>query len=518
MPVNPRLVMRSLLLTCAIALLPALLPAQGSVAGTVTDSLRSPLGSARISAGGTAATTDEAGRYTLRNLPAGVYEVRAQRIGHRAERIANVQVRNGEETRLDITLAGFAIELAPQVVSASRRPEKVTDAPATITRIEAAEIENTAGNSFAPALKQAKGLDFLQIGMTSVAVNARGFNSAFNNRMLMMEDNRIAVLPENGLPVGGFTTIPKVDLDAVEVLVGPGSALYGPDASNGVITLSTKDPRDNPGTTIELTGGNRSYYDVQGRHAGVVGRLGYKITGEYQAANDFENVNNYAPIAAGQPASPEIGADWNTNVGRGAAALVYYMPDGGRLELNGGLSQSNAIGITNVGRNQLVDWKYSHQQLRYSRPGWFAQVYHTQSLSGGTYQLNGFAQNRLRFPALTDDSVKALSDFPAAGNLYAAELQNTFSLPTLRRPDRHVGRPVPPRPGELEAPVAARPHHRRRHHDQPGGRVRPGRSPGDADASPRRRGALRQARRLRCAVEPEGRACCSARPRTRPSA
>jgi outer membrane receptor for ferrienterochelin and colicins len=431
MPVNSRLVMRSLLLTGALALLPALLMAQGSLAGTVTDTLRSPLGSARVSAGGMATSTDEAGRYALRNLPAGVYEVRAQRIGHRAGRIANVRVRDGEETRLDITLTGIAIELAPQVVSVSRRPEKVTDAPATITRIESSEIENTAGNSFAPALKQVKGLDFLQIGMTSVAVNARGFNSAFNNRMLMMEDNRVAVLPENGLPVGGFTTIPKVDLDAVEVLVGPGSALYGPDASNGVITLSTKDPRDHPGTTIELTGGNRSYYDVQARHAGVAGRLGYKITGEYQAANDFENVNTYAPIAAGQPASPEVGADWNTNVGRGAAALVYYAPDGGRLELNGGLSQSNAIGITNVGRNQLVDWKYSHQQLRYSRPGWFAQAYHTQSLSGDTYQLNGFAQNRLRFPALSDDSVRALSDFPASGNLYAAELQNSFTLPTL---------------------------------------------------------------------------------------
>src|SRR5687767_6248133 len=286
MPVNSRLVTRSLLLTCAAALLPALLLAQGSVTGTVTDSLRSPLGSARISAGGTATSTDETGRYTLRNLPAGVYEVRAQRIGHRAERIANVQVRNGEETRLDITLAPMAIELAPQVVSVSRRAEKVTDAPATITRIEADEIENTAGNSFAPALKQAKGLDFLQIGMTAVAVNARGFNSAFNNRMLMLEDNRIAVLPENGLPVGAFTTIPKVDLAGIEVLVGPGSALYGADASNGVITLQTKDPRQFPGTTIEVAGGTRSFYDLQVRHAGVAGNLGYKVTGEYQSAKD----------------------------------------------------------------------------------------------------------------------------------------------------------------------------------------------------------------------------------------
>ena len=425
-------VLRNLVFVCLGLIVPGLAFAQGSVAGTVRDSLGSALNSARVTVAGVSATTDEGGQFTLRQIPAGVYQLRAQRIGHRAATISGVTVRDGEETRVDIVLIQVPIELAPQVVSASRRPEKVTDAPATITRIEASAIENTAGNSFGPALKEAKGLDFIQIGMTAIAVNARGFNSAFNNRMLMMEDNRIAVLPENGLPVGAFTTIPKVDLDAIEVLVGPGSALYGPDASNGVITLSTKDPRDYPGLTVELTGGNRSYYDVQARYAGSTGRIGYKVTGEYQAANDWENTNVYAPIAAGQPASPEIGADFNTNVARGAGALVYYFPSGGRLELNGGLSQSDAIGITNVGRNQLVDWKYSHQQLRYSMPGWFAQVYHTQSLSGDTYQLNGFAQNRLRFPAITDDSVRALSDFPASGNLYAAELQNTITIPQAR--------------------------------------------------------------------------------------
>ena len=432
MQLKPRIVLRHFALVCLGLVLPGLAFAQGSVAGTVRDSLGSPLGSARVTVAGIAANTDESGRYTLPRVPAGVYELRAQRIGHRAATVAGVTVRDGQETRVDVVLIQVPIELAPQVVSASRRPEKVTDAPATITRIETSAIENTAGNSFAPALKEAKGLDFIQIGMTAVAVNARGFNSAFNNRMLMMEDNRIAVLPENGLPVGGFTTIPKVDLEAVEVLVGPGSALYGPDASNGVITLSTKDPRDYPGLTVEVTGGNRSYYDVQARYAGSSGRFGYKITGEYQDANDWENTNVYAPIAAGQPPSVEVGANFNTNVARGMGALVYYFPTGGRLELNGGLSQSNALGITNVGRNQLVDWKYSHQQLRYSMPGWFAQVYHTQSLSGDTYQLNGFAQNRLRFPALTDDSVKALSDFPASGNLLAAELQNSFTVAAAR--------------------------------------------------------------------------------------
>jgi outer membrane receptor for ferrienterochelin and colicins len=427
----------------AVGLLAAATPAAavaqgGRISGAVTDESNAPVAGAQVSVAGTGlgASTNDAGRYTLVRLAPGRYVIRVQRLGMRAQTVTDVVVRADEETTVDVRMTRAPITLTGVVVSASRRAEKITEAPATVTRIEASEIENTVGNSFAPALKMAKGLDYVQIGMTSVAVNARGFNSAFNNRMLMLEDSKIAVLPESGLPIGGLTIVPKVDLSSVEVLVGPGSALYGPDASNGVITISTKDPREYPGTTLEVSGGSRSYYDVQGRQAGVVGggRFGYKIAGEYQAANDWENHNVYAPMnnLPATPPSPEIGADFNTNVARGEGALIYYLPGtGGRVDLSGGLTNLNGIGLTNVGRNQLVDYKYGNGQLRYTNRNWFAQVYQVETRSGDTYQLNGYAQNRLRYPTISDDSVKKLSAFPGEGHMSAAELQNTFALGML---------------------------------------------------------------------------------------
>jgi len=414
---------------------PSMATAQsGRVAGTVTDSSRAVLAGTQVSVIGTRrnAVTDESGRYDIGGIAPGTYDLRVQRIGQRAQTVNGVVISANAETQVNVTLAAVPLSLGGVIVSASRRAEKITDAPATVTRIDEAAIQNTVGNSFAPALKAVKGLDFIQVGVTSVAVNARGFNSAFNNRMLMMEDNRIAVLPENGLPVGAFTTTPKVDLAGIEVLVGPGSALYGPDASNGVITLQTKDPREYPGTTLEAAGGSRSFADVQGRHAGVFGnRWGYKITGEFQTAQDFENQNIYAPIVANGPVSPELNADWKTDVIRGSGAIVYYMPSLGRFEVNAGASKSNGIGQTSVGRNQLVDWQYRRVQAKFTHPNWFAQAYTTQSLSGDTYQLNGYSQNRLRFPTISDDSVKHLSDFPAAGRLSAAEVQNSFAVSAL---------------------------------------------------------------------------------------
>lgn len=428
--------MRRVLAALSGLLLPltAAIAQTGRISGTVSDSANLPLAGARVAIVGTAArsTTDADGRFLITGVAPGSHEVRAQRVGQRVVSIFGIIVRADEETKLSIVLARVPLQVAGVVVSASRRTEKVTDAPATVTRLDVQDIENSVGNSYGGALKQIKGLDFIQTGIMSVGINMRGFNTAFNNRVLQLEDGRIAVLPESGLPTGSLTTIPKVDIASVEVLVGPGSALYGPDASSGVVTLTTKDPRAFQGTTIDVAGGSRSYFDVQGRNAMAIGEhWAYKLSGEYASANDWDNHNVYAPIAGTTP-SPELGADFKTHVARGEGSIVYYgLRPGGRAELSGGMSNTNTIGLTNLGRNQIVGWKYGHAQLRYTDNNWFAQAYHVESRSGDTYQLNGFAQNRLRYPTISDDSARSLSAFPDQAAFSAAEIQNTFVLSAL---------------------------------------------------------------------------------------
>jgi iron complex outermembrane receptor protein len=288
--------------------------------------------------------------------------------------------------------------------------------------------------------------------MTSVAINARGFNSSFNNRMLMVEDGRVMVLPENGLPVGQFTATPKVDLAGIEVLVGPGAALYGADASSGVISMETKDPRTYPGLTVEVTGGNRAYRDVQARYAGVLGsneQWGYKVSGEYQEANDWSNrltlvsgiAREYRPSdVPSATLTPEVnpggrqGLNWDASVMRGTGSVVRYF-DAGKLELSGGASVSDGVGQTSVGRNQLVNWGYNYQQLRWSSSHWYANLYRAQSTSGDSWATNRYTQayypNLARPEAtrLTDDQLVAASDWPSDGRMYAGELQYNSRLP-----------------------------------------------------------------------------------------
>jgi iron complex outermembrane receptor protein len=277
--------------------------------------------------------------------------------------------------------------------------------------------------------------------MTSVAINARGFNSSFNNRMLMIEDGRISVMPENGLPVGQFTPTPKVDLAGMEVLVGPGSALYGPDASNGVLYLRTKDPREFPGATLEVTGGNRNYADVQGRYAAARGNFGFKVAGEFQRADDWDNYLTYnSNGGVGVPGAPNTVREdalldpvsWDARVLRGTAAGVYYAGRN-RLEINGGWSRTDGVGQTNVGRNQLRDWDYNTVQARWTTPHWYVNAYRSQSQSGTSFALNRFAGAQLA-PAnasLAADSLRKLADWPSDGRMYAAELQGNYTVPAL---------------------------------------------------------------------------------------
>lgn len=420
-----------------LAALPAAAAAQGAVVrGTVRDPEGRPVAAVQVSVAGTrlSTVTGASGTFVLQPVPAGTHQLRASRAGY-ATATQAVTVAAGATVEADVRLSSAPIELDAMVISASRQAERLTQAPATITRIGPEVLENVVGNSFVGALKQAKGLDYIQVGATSVAINARGFNSSFNNRMLMMEDGRVAVLPENGLPVGQLTALPKIDLAGLEVIVGPGAALYGADASNGVLTLQTKDPRDFPGTTVEVTGGTRSYRDVQFRHAGTAGgdRWGYKVAGEFQDADEWRNRLRYGTGGIIPETAVGGGVDWDARVWRTTGGVTRYFGGDARLEALGGIAETNGVGQTNVGRNQLVDWRYQFQQLRYTSPRWYATAYRTESDAGKSYAINRFSEFRFA-PAnagRTDEEIRQMSDWPSNGQLYAAEVQNNFRVAPL---------------------------------------------------------------------------------------
>src|SRR5690606_21894347 len=197
-------------------------------------------GSSGATAGGTVA--DDQGAYRIGALPAGTYTIVVTRIGYTPKRTPGVVVGAGQTVSLDIEVGGITAILNQVVVSSSRSPEKVLEAPASVSVVGEAAIAARPSVTAVEHLKNTPGIDISQGGLIQSNVVARGFNNIFSGSMLMLQDYRFAGVPSLRVNVPFLFTGSNEDIERIEVLLGPASALYGPNSANGVLHLITKSP------------------------------------------------------------------------------------------------------------------------------------------------------------------------------------------------------------------------------------------------------------------------------------
>ena len=140
------------------------------------------------------------------------------------------------------------------------------------------------------ALAQAPGVDIVQSGINDFNINARGFNSSLNRRVLTLLDGRDLAIAFLGSQEWSSIPVSTADLGAMELVRGPGSALYGPNAFAGVLNMTTVSPRESQGAKVTVSGGGLSTFRADGRFATVMseGRWGLRVTGGY-GSNDTWN-------------------------------------------------------------------------------------------------------------------------------------------------------------------------------------------------------------------------------------
>ncbi|HDY75973.1 MAG TPA: hypothetical protein ENH49_05565, partial [Candidatus Marinimicrobia bacterium] len=284
---------RTVSLIMAIILPMGLMGQTGSITGSVTDENGNALAGANVVVGGTpmGASVDNEGKYIFLGVPAGTNTVEASFIGY-ASSSQSVTVGNGETTA-NFSLAVSLLPSDEVVVLASRRIEKIVDAPATIVVINEAKIRQSTGFNFGSLMKEVKGVDIYQAGIQTIGVNARGFMSAYSYRFMMLGDGMNAMLPGAGRSSGGLWPIAKEDMERIEVIMGPSSALYGPNAHNGMVNIISKHPRQYPGGSVVLGAGQNSILTQRFRYAGVAGSLAYKVNFEHMAGIDWTTDKEY---------------------------------------------------------------------------------------------------------------------------------------------------------------------------------------------------------------------------------
>ena len=291
-----------------------LIAQKGSISGKVTDSANgNPLIGANVIIDETSqgAASDAKGRYAIKELNPGSYTIRVSYIGYR-DYMENIEVIDSEKKSLDLALQPEAIEMETYVVTASRRRERVEDAPAAISVISKREIRRESNTNLGDYLKGTKGIDFTQSGIDSYNMTARGFNSSFSSRLLTLTDGRMANVPSLRLTAYNVIPVSFEDVEQIEVVLGPSSALYGPNAHSGVLNIVTSSPLRSTGTSINIQGGLLSQTDTDllkkltFRTAHKFGNIGIKLSGVALAGQDWTHFNQdelegHDPAFLGRP-------------------------------------------------------------------------------------------------------------------------------------------------------------------------------------------------------------------------
>jgi iron complex outermembrane receptor protein len=370
-----------------------LLAQSGTITGKVTAvGSGAPIENARVTATGpqtATATTGADGSYRLVNLADGSYTIVVRVIGYSTKTV--VDVRSGATANVE--MQPRVVELNETVVTASRsRPEKALDAPASISVISSERIEERPAITVTDHLRATPGVDISRGGIAQANVVARGFNNAFSGSMLMLQDYRFAGVPSLRVNVPFLMTGTNEDIDRIEVLLGPASALYGPNSSSGVLHVITKSPFNSQGTTISVDGGERSVLRSGLRHAGKVNdKLAYKLSGEYMQGKDWQYTDLAEPRTFGTSTSIPAARRGATNQ-RDFDLLKYTGEARVDVRPRDGVELITTLGHTRVGSGleltgangtaQIKNWTYTNLQQRFRWNRFFAQAFLNMSNAG----------------------------------------------------------------------------------------------------------------------------------------
>ena len=245
----------------------------------------------------TGAIADERGRFAIETRGLGLFDVAISHIGYEKRRLEKIELTAGKIVQLTILLKPSVLRLGETVViSASRRREKVVEAPAAVHVIESDRLQTTLTPG--DHLLAAPAVDIIHTGLHQSQVAVRGFNGVLSSfeKLLLLKDHRIASTPATRFSIYELIPMQGADLERLEVVAGPGSALYGPNAENGVVHFITKSPFASRGTQLSVGAGERNVLLGSLRHAGVAGEtLGYRVSAQLYRGTDWKFFNPAEP-------------------------------------------------------------------------------------------------------------------------------------------------------------------------------------------------------------------------------
>ncbi|NTV48262.1 MAG: TonB-dependent receptor [Geobacteraceae bacterium] len=297
------------------------------------------------------------------------------------------------------------------VTSVSKKSQPITNAAAAVFVISQEDIRRSGVTTIADALRMAPGVQVAKIDSNKWAITSRGFNGRFANKLLVLMDGRSLYTPYF---MGVYWEIQDTvldDIDRIEVIRGPGAALWGANAVNGVINIITKSAENTKGTLLTAGGGS---YEKAFASARVGTTLGEKVNIRLYAKH---NQRDSFELESGTSSNDK----WHTTRG------------GFRLDAQPNVRDTITLqGDYYDGRLDETYKLYDHPAS--SNPPYERDVNHKTAVNGGNilsrWQRTLSDTNSLSLQLYFDHSENNMLVSPQTFNTVDLDFQQRFSLGT----------------------------------------------------------------------------------------
>ena len=249
--------------------------------------------------------------------------------------VAKSSPRSTEDIE-DLNLLNLQVPEVPMVVTAGRREEKASSIPNALSVITADDIRQAGARTVTDALRLAPGVDVADLSFNNAAVSIRGLHGLLSREILVLVDGRQVFDTFFGGTLWGNWPFQLEDIQRIEVIRGPAGVTWGANATNGVINIITKDPKDQQGLTSAGGGGSRGTWKEHEGYGFTDGKLSMRVSGEYEASDGFPGGYSIFP-----------GHDDDLKTGRSNVFATYdagpkdkVTVSGGNALVDGGFSAS----------------------------------------------------------------------------------------------------------------------------------------------------------------------------------
>ncbi|HMI66992.1 MAG TPA: TonB-dependent receptor [Cyclobacteriaceae bacterium] len=394
-------------------------------------------------------------------------------------------------TALDISMEEQTLLGQEVVVSASRVEESILKSPVTIEKMDLLAIKQAATPDYYDALANMKGVQVSSGSMNFTAVNTRGFATIANTRFVQLVDGMDTQAPLLNFPTGTIMGLTELDAESIEVVPGAASALYGPNAFNGIMIMKSKSPFEYQGLSMQVkqgitnshAGGSHPMGQYSIRYAKAFNnKFAFKVNFSYMKATDwtsndyqtdknkpesttnlsggqnFDGLNLYgdeAPIPTGIPSLGDNGTIRRTGIKeetlldnrdaktiKGDVALHYRITD--KVEVSYTYRYGGGSSIyQGQAKYALRDFNQQFHKVEFKGNNWFLRGYVSATDAGKSYHMDalGAYVNEAFNPTIRANGTGWAQDYVLAAQGYVPGFSAGNLSDARRYADRYMINP-----------------------------------------------------------------------------